>query len=61
MRSERISKYLIKEKMSAERPKTARKQDKESTAGSSEAPDNMDLAYRKTLAARLKAEVIDRS
>lgn len=60
-RSERISKYLIKEKANAplERPKTARKSEGMVRSDSNESSSNQ-LAYRKTLAARLKAEVIDK-
>lgn len=68
-RSEFISKYLTKQKVKVERPKTARR-DSSSASGSStigstdeksdKSGPSKDLAYRKTLAARLKAEVINR-
>lgn len=61
VRSDKISKYLIKEKEKAKtRPKTARRPttgDAES-GKTTEETDSKELAYRKTLAARLKSEVI---
>lgn len=57
-RTERISKYLIKEKQ--QRPVTARKSPtemEESNTNQNDTTDDM-LAFRKSLAARLKAEVV---
>ena len=62
-RTEKISKYLIKEReklKSQPRPKTARRPESaaKATSGQAEAEQSKEHAYRKTLAARLKAEVV---
>lgn len=56
-RTDRISKYLTKERATSARPKTAKRNQEN---GPEQNGDDETLAYRKTLAARLKAEVIDR-
>lgn len=61
-RTEKISKYLIKEKEKLKnqpRPKTARRPESAAkSAGQETETDSKEMAYRKTLAARLKAEVV---
>lgn len=61
-RTEKISKYLIKEKEKLKnqpRPKTARRPESAAkSAGQESETESKEMAYRKTLAARLKAEVV---